>query len=409
VEPPATLTGFHAALARLGDGREPDAAVRVWMYGASGTAADLSTGYVRAYLQSRFGAAGTGFVPLGKLNRWSRHHEVEITVEGEVVGTHAMRKDAPSIGAYGLLGTHFTATAAGAAVTLAVKPTSQVGSVAAATLWYAQDPEGGTFRVTFGAVPAAPAGAPAAGDEPGGPQGDVAATVTQVVDTRGPPDVGSLRIVAPAAGAHALRVEAVGDGPVRWFGATLDTGRPGVELDTLGVDGAEVYAWRRWEPAAWEAIARARPPELFTVAYGTNEAVREPLDVPGFRAAFTTVLARLRAVAPEASCVVLLPVDFPVRVRDEQRRWAWQPRPALAELIAAEREVAQELGCGTWDGLAFMGGAGSMVQWVAAEPPLAREDHLHFTVRGAARKGQALAAAFLAGFGSPADPSDGAP
>ena len=39
---------------------------------------------------------------------------------------------------------------------------------------------------------------------------------------------------------------------------------------------------------------------------------------------------------------------------------------------------------------AAMGGQGSMVQWVMQNPPLANEDYIHFTRKGAARIGGML-------------------
>src|SRR5690606_36300492 len=54
------VASFHAALQALAEGRDPDGKVRVAMYGASGTAADISVGYVRTYLQARFGGPARG-------------------------------------------------------------------------------------------------------------------------------------------------------------------------------------------------------------------------------------------------------------------------------------------------------------------------------------------------------------
>src|SRR5688572_28773540 len=58
------LTQFHEALRRLKRGEDEDGKVRVAVYGASHTAADIYPSYLRAYLQQRFGDGGTGFVPL---------------------------------------------------------------------------------------------------------------------------------------------------------------------------------------------------------------------------------------------------------------------------------------------------------------------------------------------------------
>ena len=74
------------------------------------------------------------------------------------------------------------------------------------------------------------------------------------------------------------------------------------------------------------------------------------------------------------------------------------PRPRLRQIVAAQQEVAQEMGCGFWDTLAFMGGEMSMPRWVAATPRMARDDHIHLTRRGYVRMGMALADALMVDF-----------
>jgi len=63
-----------------------------------------------------------------------------------------------------------------------------------------------------------------------------------------------------------------------------------------------------------------------------------------------------------------------------------------------QRTVAAEMGCGFWDTKAFMGGELSMPMWVAAQPAMAKPDHIHFTVRGYVRIGMALVDAMMVGF-----------
>ena len=75
---------------------------------------------------------------------------------------------------------------------------------------------------------------------------------------------------------------------------------------------------------------------------------------------------------------------------------------------AIERTLAAEAGCALWDALDFMGGPGAMAEWVTADPPLARADHVHATARGAVLTAMALADALLlrhdlAGAAAPAD------
>ena len=58
---------------------------------------------------------------------------------------------------------------------------------------------------------------------------------------------------------------------------------------------------------------------------------------------------------------------------------------------APSSEVAFDERVGYFDLCGFMGGEGSMVEWVNKSPPLAGPDHIHFTRRGAKKVGVAIA------------------
>lgn len=362
VTPPASLARFHAALADAG--ARP---VRVAMFGASGTAADTHTAYVRAYLQARFGDGGPGWVPLGRAKRWSRHAEVAIrSSEGWQV-LHAVAHRDGSVLALGPQGLAFEAKSSRAWVELASRP-GRAQTIRSIELVAMTQPRGGTLRVQVDG------GAPI--------EHTTRAEVTAI-----------LRIpIAVAPGPHTIRVALRGDGPVRLFGAALESGA-GVVVDTLGVDGARARNWQRWDPAIWRDAVATRPPALVTIAYGTNEAVDLDRPIAAFVEDYALVLERVRQTFPDADCLVLGPGDFPERVGD-----TWVARPRLGEIVTAVRGLAADHGCGFWDELAFMGGAGSMVRWVQSDPPLAREDHLHFRPLGAAVKGHELVDALVLGY-----------
>jgi hypothetical protein len=73
------LASFHGALRKLAAGEDADGKVRVAVYGSSSVAADRYTGYLRGYLQQRFGDGGIGYVAAVPLWRWHRHNEVAVT------------------------------------------------------------------------------------------------------------------------------------------------------------------------------------------------------------------------------------------------------------------------------------------------------------------------------------------
>jgi hypothetical protein len=364
VNPPdaKALARFHAALA---EGRR----VRVAMYGASGTAADMAVGYVRTYLQQRFGNGGPGFVPLGPLSKWYRHSEVKVSASKGWMKEHAQIRKGRLDGHYGLLGASFYTTKKKQWVEIKPKSSSQAASVVGTIeLYFLAQPGGGSFELTVD------------GNKKEG-------TIRTKADAIGP----GYHEVDVETGAHSLRIDTVGDGEVRVFGAVFEADEGGVVVDVLGIDGTRSENQLTWNEELWADNFARRGYDLVTLSYGTNESVNEDRDMATYREDLRTVITRMKRVAPQSDCVVLGPVDFPIR--DEEL--GLQERPLLNEIIDAQREQAPKLGCGFWDGVAFMGGRLSMQAWVEYDPPLARKDYLHFTGRGSARKGQAVCDALM--------------
>lgn len=362
IEDPApdrpALARFHAALGELAAGRDADGKVRVAMYGASGTAADIFTGYVRAYLQRRFGEAGPGFVPMVRMNAWYRHSEVAVESSKQWVKEHAVRKTKPPTEPrLGLMGVSFTTSDRRAFARVIPGPGLHAARLGG-ELAYWRGPGGGGFVVQRGAQKITGS---ARADEAG---------------------AGYLT-VPPGGGSEALELRPRGDGAVRLYGVVLETDTPGVVVDTLGLEGARAANLLVWDEAVWADAVRRRAPDLVVLSYGTNESSDLDAPIESYREELTQVLDRTRRAAPTASCILLGPSDYP----------AGEPR--LAAIIAVQRELARTAGCGFWDAQAFMGGPGSMAAWVTSEPPLAQADGLHTTRRGAVRKAAAFADALM--------------
>lgn len=366
-DPPrgSALTSFHAALLALAEGRDPDGKVRVAMYGASGTAADVSVGYLRTYLQARFGDGGPGFIPLAPLSKWYRHSEVVVQASKGWQKETASR--GRQDGLYGLLGASFTATAGRRKAQVGPKDGSaSCHGIAHAEVFFLRQPGGGSFSLVIDDGP------------------------SQVVSTAGAAIEPGYHAVELEPGPHTFRVETLDHDEVRVFGIVLERREPGVVVDVLGIDGARGTSHLEWNEPLWVDNLRRRAPDLYTLSYGTNESVDASLSIPLYAEDVREQLRRFRRALPDASCVLLGPVDFPIVEGDRIR-----PRPVLREIVEAQRQVAAEEGCGFWDGMVFMGGELSMPAWVNADPPLARRDHLHYTRRGGARKGMALADALM--------------
>lgn len=382
----AALDHFHGALARLvardegaargegaAGGEGPDK-VRVLAYGASHTQGDFITGYLRRYLQSRFGDGGQGFVLLGAVNAWYR--TLDSTAEHRHLSVrHARVQEEVVDEPLGLLGAAFVGNRADGYGEIV---TAESSSSTRFEVQYLEQPRGGSFTLSL--------------DE---------RTVARVQTRAEAPRLGRYPFEAPP-GRHRIRARLSGDGPVRLFGVVAETREPGVVVDTLGIGGARLTDLRRWEPALWREALQQREPDLVTFAYGTNEATSIPFAAQTYERDAREVLTRLRQALPEVSCLFLSPFDV--------CRGASGVAPSgLLQAIAVQRRLAEEFGCGFWDGMAFMGGEGSMPRWAAAKPQLASGDGVHLTRLGYAYAGLAIGDALMRAYdAAPGRALDGA-
>jgi lysophospholipase L1-like esterase len=111
-------------------------------------------------------------------------------------------------------------------------------------------------------------------------------------------------------------------------------------------------------------------------------------EVERYGRAFARQIAVIQKALPEADVLVIGPSDMAHKVGTE-----WESYPYVDEVRDALRTAAHLQGAAFFDVYGFMGGAGSMTDWVARNPPLAGSDHIHFTPNGAQKVGKALAAA----------------
>lgn len=380
---PGALAHFHDALRRLGDGKDDDGKVRIAIYGSSSVAVDRYPGYLRGYLQHRFGDGGIGFVAAAPLWRWHRHNEVVIDATKGWTVEHVQKRNLTLGGHLGLLGAAQTAKRKRVSTTIrggTPESFSRYAETRRVELHYVAQPKGGRFTLELG-------------DRKLGTISTRAAAPAVVVHTP------KLPTLPEGPTLPTLTVRVHGDGEVRLLGASLEHDRPGIVVDSLGIGGTRAANMLAWDEPGWAEALKARAPDLFVLAYGANECMDLDEPIETYRDNLLRVLDRFAAAAPQASCLLIGPVDFPVK--DDSG--AWVPRPRLDQIIEVQRAVAQQRRCGYFDTRAFMGGPGSMDAWVVAD--LAKADHLHMTKRGYLHLGRVLADALMRDFDGPAKPT----
>lgn len=373
------LHAFHAALRDLQAHPEGGKKVRVAFYGASSVAADRYPGYLRGYLQQRFGDGGVGFVTLVPLWRWHRHDAVRLDANKHWRIEHGQRKQGKLDGYYGLLGASAHTTHKRARTTLHAKASavSRIKDSDSFAIQLLEQPGGGSFTVKFGNGKAA--------------RSESFTTAAEAFALKTVP-------VALPETFTPMTLQPTSDAEVRIMGGIFERDQAGVVVDALGIGGTRSANIVNWDVPMWSAALRDRSPSLYVLAYGANESVDEDEPIEVYRENLETVLDRFAAAVPDASCVLVGPVDYPLK--DEETE-AWGVRPRLREILTAQREIAAQRGCGFFDTSKLTGGLGTMPEWVAADPQLAKGDHLHLTPLGYTHFGRVLSDALMADFDGP--------
>jgi lysophospholipase L1-like esterase len=339
------LDYFYSALWRTERGA-PLAITRILHYGDSPTTADLITGDTRQLLQKRFGDAGHGFTLIGKPWAWYEHRGVELSSHGWQMDP-GTRWDLRN-GLFGLGGVAFSGhTGAYSRVTLRDPNQSRL------EVWFLRQPDGGSIAISSG------------GETIGSIETDGTSRTAGFARFELKPGTGTLEFST--------------EGAVRLFGITLEKARAGVVYDSIGLNGASVSAPALiFNESHWAQELRHRNPDLVVLNYGTNESGFAAFLTREYEVELREAIRRVRAALPNASILVMSPMD-----RGQKNGGEIETLPTIPRIVDIQRRVAGQLGCGFFNTFEAMGGAGTMARWYDSQPRLVSADFIHPTPAGA--------------------------
>lgn len=359
----ARLAHVFEALAALDDGHAHDD-VRIMQYGDSHTASDVGVSAFRHALQARFGDGGRGFVALGRPWKTYSQSGVHNGMEDGFAPTRTPGHKGVSVppaieGHFGPLGIALVVGKQRArAWSEVAAPASRV------ELAFAEQPAGGSFDVF------------------------VDGTRTGHVSTQGPSVKSGWSAFEVPDAPHRIEVRTLGDGDVMLYGVNLDRAQAGVIVDTLGIDGAQVFTPLRWNEDHFAEQLRHAAPDLVVLAYGTNESMQTGLSDAAYERGIVDMLGRVARAAPTASCLLLGPPDMARHTKGRDDWYVWQ---RIGEIIAVQKRVADAAGCAFFDQREAMGGPGSIIQWASEPEPRANGDRVHLRRSGYTQVGTAFA------------------
>jgi lysophospholipase L1-like esterase len=355
-----SLEHFYQALYRT-ERREPEAITRIAHYGDSPTTADLITADVRSLFQTQFGDAGHGFVLIARPWAWYGHRGVDVSAGG----WHAEPASQSGDGIFGFGGVSFRG-GPGAHSTLSLRGAGHT----AVEIAYFTEPVGGLLELRADGT-----------------------SIGQLSTSGGTPGPAFERFALPST-VRQLSLQVI-SGNVRVFGVQLRKAGTGVVYDSLGLNGAYISVLARFfDSSQWTEQLRHYRPDLVVVNYGTNESMYAGFVDNVYSKEMKEVVRRLRLAVPEASILVMSPMDRGQRDITGEIATA----PLLPRLVNIEQKVAADTGCAFFNTYEAMGGFGTMGRWYRAEPRLVGGDFIHPMPAGAKLVGTMLYRALMEGY-----------
>ncbi|QDX31801.1 SGNH/GDSL hydrolase family protein [Dickeya poaceiphila] len=161
--------------------------------------------------------------------------------------------------------------------------------------------------------------------------------------------------------------------------------RGGVMLSALGINGAQVSMLDKWRDN-WLSTLKILKPDMVILAYGTNEAFDQQLDIQRYRKNYSEHIRAIRRVLPNAVILLVSPgssISNKTGVSCQQ-----QQSVALKPVIQAQRDIARIHHTLFWDWFDYMGGDCAIERW--QQQGIARPDLIHLTQQGYQRSADAL-------------------
>lgn len=402
----APLNPFFTRLHALRQKQSTRHAISIVHVGDSHVASDTMTGETRRLFQNAWGAAGRGYIYPGRPWRGFRQEGVKYSMGGKWDVTNG--KSPRSAGPFGFGGIRITSTEAGDWFDRRAPSKNQ--KFHKIHIHYLSTPGAGSFNIYI--------------DDAEKP---IATVPTALVNTSTDQPVTQqvgVYTLDVKQGAQSFKVEAVDEKPVTFFGTRTARNDSGIVYHSLGLNGARAKTMLAFSEDLSVQELGAMPPDLFIFGFGTNEAYNwrnltmEAKHPKVHRKDLTALIKRYKQAAPQAACLVLLPMEFAVKPTAKtcyerkrikrRRRWrwvnvlkqdldleqnpecAWTTPPSLNVIRQASIDVAHAQGCAMWDQYAAMGGQGSMRNWAQQETPLSGSDGVHLRLKGYQTLGQML-------------------
>ena len=176
------------------------------------------------------------------------------------------------------------------------------------------------------------------------------------------------------------------EGETDILGIQLD-GQTGVSMDNIPMRGSSGRDLMSISRTSIRPFFERENVALVILQFGGNSTpylTRAKLH--DFKESIMQLIRTFQQLEPQAKVLFIGPADMARNSEDGEL----ESYPILPALNDSLRAAANEAGAAYWNMYAAMGGRGSIIRWVEANPQLAGEDYIHFTPLGAKKIAQLL-------------------
>ncbi|MBD2809407.1 SGNH/GDSL hydrolase family protein [Xenorhabdus sp. Vera] len=165
---------------------------------------------------------------------------------------------------------------------------------------------------------------------------------------------------------------------------------PGIMLSALGINGATINMLDKWQPEWIDTLSQMKP-DMVLLAYGTNEAFNDTLDLATYQRDLTARIQDIRKAMPQAVILLIGPNDS---LKNKTAAGCGEQQSTLLDnVIQIQQAVAKKQHTLFWDWREYMGGPCSVRGW--KQQNLARPDYVHLSAAGYERSAEALYRQFI--------------
>lgn len=216
--------------------------------------------------------------------------------------------------------------------------------------------------------------------------GDVEQTMTCALDTT----FQGLRLFTTLLPRSVHKATITATGLMEVYALMID-GANGVSVDNIAMRGVSGTFFTSLDRSSLAPFFTQQNVGLILLQYGGNAMpyLKPGESISNYKRQLKRQFELFKKMSPESRIIFIGPSDMATNVENEMKTY-----PHLPMVVDSLRQAALESGVAFWDMYRAMGGRGSMVKWVTADPPLAGEDYIHFTPRGSRRMGEIFHGAF---------------